>query len=185
MLSPLQSVFLRFTGQQPDPFDFGEGFQCFLGRDPDCGLGWGPSLLFGVYCVASIFNDASYLCLTKYGSAAFMTVVDGFAVPLIELFMALPLMGRFREPFNKMNILGTAFCTMGMVFWAKGESEEEARTKRVRLDRQGSHMEMQVSSSDVLKGLRITGNSASGLFRRESFRDGFVKLESTTPDFSP
>ena len=47
--------------------------------------------------MVSLGNDLAYLLLTKYGSAAYMSVADGFSSSLVAVVATFRFMGPYRE----------------------------------------------------------------------------------------
>ena len=75
--------------------------------------------------VAALCNDLAYLLLTKHGSAAYMTVADGFSAPVVAVAATLRFMGPYREDPSLFVYLGCAVTTLGMLAWARGEQALE------------------------------------------------------------
>lgn len=130
-ITPLQSIALRALGEDPLPFSFEGGFRCLAGQDLACRQPmadggelepvWWPLFVFFAVSVSSVFNDLAYMLLTKYGSAAFMSVSDGASVGMVALVTTMPFMGSIREEPNVYMVLSCVICGVGMLAWYKGE----------------------------------------------------------------
>lgn len=138
MLSPLQGLLLRALGEEPEPFSFEGGWRCFRGADEAClrnGDGplrpvWWPALMHLALSTSSLLNDFAYLLLTKYGSAVYMSVADGFSAPIVALVATAPFMGPYREAPSSWVFAGCTVTTLGMVSWAKGEEQQATEETR-------------------------------------------------------
>ena len=119
--SPLQGWILGLLGETQEEYSWKNGWSCFLGQN-ECGneaFWWAMALVF-----ASVTNDIAYLMLTKFGSATFMSVADGFSIPVVNIFMSARFLGRYREASSSLNLVGALICLLGMVFWGKGERQD-------------------------------------------------------------
>jgi hypothetical protein len=136
LLAPLQGTLLRFLGQKPEEFSFAAGFDCMLGSTClDDGNGgqmapWWPAFILFAAAVSSVMNDLAYLLLTKYGSAVYMTVADGFSVSVVGVVTTFHIMGRYREHFSLFTLMSCFICTLGMIAWVKGEEQGQQDTRK-------------------------------------------------------
>jgi hypothetical protein len=136
LLAPLQGILLRFLGQKSEEFSFSTGFDCMLGSAClDDGSGgqmapWWPAFILFAAAISSIMNDFAYLLLTKYGSAVYMTVADGFSVSVVGVVTTFRFMGRYREDFSLFTLMSCVLCTLGMIAWVKGEEHGQQDTRK-------------------------------------------------------
>jgi drug/metabolite transporter (DMT)-like permease len=139
ILSPLQATLLRALGEEPKPFSLSAGFECFMGRDPDClsvGAGvektvmpsWWPAFVLMIVSVASLFNDLAYYVLVQYGSAIFMAVAEGASAALVAVVATASFMGPYRETANVYMALSCIVCSFGMLAWQRGEHHAGSNT---------------------------------------------------------
>ena len=139
ILSPLQATLLRALGEEPKPFSLSAGFECFMGRDPDClsvGAGvektvmpsWWPAFVLMIVSVASLFNDLAYYVLVQYGSAIFMAVAEGASAALVAVVATASFMGPYRETANVYMALSCIVCSFGMLAWQRGEHHAGSST---------------------------------------------------------
>lgn len=129
MIAPAQGWLLESLGEEPQPFNITQGVDCLRGRAClDDGHGgqtatWWPAfLLFGL-ASSSVLNDMTYLIVTKYCSAACMTVASGFSTSVVGFISLAHFMGRYQETFSYCTIIAFAVSTAGMVAWSKGEQQ--------------------------------------------------------------
>mmetsp|Transcript_4240 Transcript_4240/g.8112 ORF Transcript_4240/g.8112 Transcript_4240/m.8112 type:complete len:466 (+) Transcript_4240:160-1557(+) len=166
LLAPLQGILLRLLGQKPEEFSFSAGFDCMLGSacldDGDGGqmVPWWPAFILFAAAVSSVMNDFAYLLLTKYGSAVYMTVADGFSVSVVGVVTTFRFMGRYREGFSVFTLVSCVICTLGMIAWVKGEEQggrqdirKEDNMEVLQLEQQEEEQEQFTSQTDECQSL--------------------------------
>lgn len=125
LLLPLQtfSVFggLRWHDLFPSLLD---GLQCTAGGPP-CGV-WGAPL-FWAYCAVDFWCYFFGLWVIQRGGASLMVLSSALALPLVQIVMCTPLVGRWRAHFFWGDGIALALVLAGFVVYQGSREGQAAR----------------------------------------------------------
>lgn len=96
--------------------NFGSGVDCFLERSETCKRNSAFLFLIG-YCIVNFSFNTLGLFLVKNGSATFNAISYAIILPLTTLGFSVPLLGRYRESFQLVAIIGLGVVLFGFFLW--------------------------------------------------------------------
>lgn len=98
---------------------FGDGWECYLERVPECAEVHAFWLLTG-YCGVNVCFNTLGLYLTKHGSAVLSSLSFSILLPFTTVLFFSPVLGRFQEPLTRNAIFtftGLGVASVGFVIY--------------------------------------------------------------------